>query len=122
MDQHQAEYEERLRRIILHSADVLPREVAQYLTSVALRPTREPAREALSDYKCLVDSIPKEYTDFVISTLSLPDEDAEDDQRHGMHERALGIREIHGFFPESHLNGPFLYLLRQKEQHVSCGR
>ena len=115
MDDQKARYEERLRRIILHSADVLPEEVTKYLAGVSVRPGTEPAHQALRDFKCLVDSIPKQYTDFVISVLLLP-EDAEDYGAHSPRDRLLGIRDVRDFSPESHLRGPFLYLLRKNEE------
>src|SRR5919199_6894976 len=66
------EYENRLHRIVLHSADVLPEKVGTYLSELAKSRNYDTKKDVISrlqDFKPLADSISREFVDFVISAL-----------------------------------------------------
>jgi len=107
--------EERLRRIILNSADALPDRVASYLSGVAAQRSWPPKVQALREYRSLVDHLPRDFVDFALAVLIRrpSDDDAPtwltddgDDFGVGMHVE---------FYPPAHIQGPFLALLRRNE-------
>jgi len=66
------EYENSLHRIVLHSADVLSEKVSFYISELAKSRKYDTQKDVISkiqDFKPLVDSIPREFVDFVISVL-----------------------------------------------------
>lgn len=66
------EYQNRLHRIVLHSADILPEKVGTYLSELAKSRNYDTKKDVISkiqDFKPLADSIPREFVDFVISVL-----------------------------------------------------
>ena len=115
-------YQRRLRKIIFHSADVLPEEVATYLKDMAIHGSAHAIEEALENYRPLVDHLAKAYVDFALKVLimKLPTEDKQDiirwSSRLRIYHDNLGIHESIRCFPPAHIQGPFLYLLRRDEQ------
>ncbi len=118
------EYENRLHRIVLHSADVLPEKVGTYLSELAKSSNYDTKKDVISkiqDFKPLADSITREFVDFVITVLikkpinpenypirrSLINSSPED--------RNFGIDDNSSFMPPAPVQGPFLYLLLNNE-------
>ncbi|ODH02407.1 hypothetical protein A4S05_24365 [Nostoc sp. KVJ20] len=60
------DYEKQLRKIVLHSADIIPEKVAEYLQEVAKYGYTDTKKEILKEYKPLVDHIPKAFVDFAL--------------------------------------------------------
>src|SRR4051812_40342683 len=60
------EYEERLRKTFLDSADVLPAHVSHYLKRVAKHGSSEVQKQVLLYYRPLIEHLPTDYVDFVI--------------------------------------------------------
>jgi hypothetical protein len=118
------EYKNRLHRIVLHSADVLPEKVGSYLGELANSGNYDAKEDVISkiqDFTPLVDSISREFVDFVISVLiqkpinpesypSIPRRITSSSE-----DRNFGINDILKFFPPAPVQGPFLYLLLKKE-------
>lgn len=118
------EYENRLHRIVLHSADVLPEKVGSYLGELANSGNYDAKKDVISkiqDFTPLVDSISKEFVDFVISELIQkpihPENDPSIPRRitSSREDRNFGINDILKFFPPAPVQGPFLYLLLKNE-------
>lgn len=142
------DYEKRLRKILLHSADVIPDKVVEYLREVSQHGYTDTKKQILKESKLLIDYIPKEFVDFALNIFikkprkrryksnqisdndSLIKEDSnltpdfpcylseeiftdEDYEPLGSHK--LGIEDFMDFFPPSHVQGPFLYLLQKNE-------
>ena len=118
------EYENRLHRIVLHSADVLPEKVGTYLSELAKSRNYDTKKDVISkiqDFKPIADSIPREFVDFVITVLikkpinpenhpirrSLINSSSED--------RNFGIDDNSSFIPPAPVQGSFLYLLLNNE-------
>ena len=111
------EYEARLRKIVLWSADVLPDEVASYIRRVAEHGYHEVTKQILNEHRPLIDNLTKEYVDFFLESmlvktvrtstgipvLNYPDP-------HG-----LGIKNDLDFHPASAAQGPFFLLLDENE-------
>ena len=111
------EYLTRLRRIVIHSADVLPREVTDYLKGLAERGRWEVRKQILKDYRPLVDYLAKEYVDLLTEILIKKPRRIADSDDYGFEDlNELGIHDVSEFFPAAHLQGPFLYLLRRNEE------
>lgn len=115
------EFKRRLRKIVLHSADVAPDEVRAYIQGVAAGESHYAKREVFEEFPPLAVHLPKEYVDFCIDFLiAKPEDRADFDPWHGPSPRgtdyhALGIEEHHEFYPPSPIRGPFLRLLRENE-------
>ncbi len=115
-------YQKRLRKIIFHSADVLPGEVAIYLKDIAAHGSVHAIEEALENYRPLVDHLATEYVDFALEVLvmKLRNEDKQDIIRWSsilrIYHDNLGLRERIRCFPPAHIQGPFLFLLRRDER------
>ncbi len=124
------EYENRLRKILLHSADVLPEKVTAYLKGVPERKDPDATKEILKTYRILVDYIPKEFTDFVTDVLIrrprcpiTPDSDLEfaiylAKSHSPRPDPSFGIRDkwdYELFDPPAYIQGPFLYFLTKDE-------
>ncbi|MEP0857954.1 hypothetical protein [Trichocoleus sp. DQ-U1] len=126
------DYKKRLHRIILHSADILPKEVLSYLLSNS--PWFEVKRDILSkpqDYKPLVDHIPSQFVDFVLDFiiktprieidyepyfLEVGDEGWYAEVGDEGWSNNLGISDKSTFLPATPIQGPFLYLLNTNEE------
>src|SRR5437588_8905359 len=73
-------YQKRLQKVIFHSADVLPVEVAAYLKEIATHGSAHAIEEALETYRPLVDHLAKDYVDFALQMLIMnPEEHDTDD-------------------------------------------
>lgn len=112
-------YEQRLRQIVLYSADALPEMVAAYLKEVAESGHEEVKKEVLKEFRALVDYLAKDYVDFALEVLIAKPKkrrtvfsDIYDD----LYDPELGMdKYLLDCFPSSPIQGPFLYLLRQNE-------
>jgi len=110
-----------LRRIVLHSADVAPEKLADYIRRVAASKSHSAKREVFNEFSPLVMHLPREYVDFAIEFLiAKPEDRSAFDGWDGPSSRisdyhALGIEEHHEFYPPSPVRGPFLRLLRENE-------
>ncbi len=118
------EYENRLHRIVLHSADVLPEKVRTYLSELAKSrnyDTKKDVLSSLQDYKPLVDSIPREFVDFTLSVLIKKPVNPENSPSiprritSSIEDRNFGINDDLSFIPPAPIQGPFLYLLLNNE-------
>lgn len=109
--------EERLRTIVISSPNDAPDLVAAYLKEVGSQNEHHRARkEILENTEALARFVPKELVDFMLEVMrEFP---KEDDPRefHQRRSRAFidefGINESDAYYPPSHLQGPFLTLLR----------
>lgn len=117
------EYEQRLRRIVLHSADILPKEVSSYLLSNHhYFDAEKDILNKLQNYKPLVDYIPYQFVDFALDYLiKKPSIDIDYNSyflgvdKEGWSNN-LGISGEYTFIPAAPIQGPFLYLLNQNEE------
>lgn len=117
------EYEASLHRIILNSADVLPEQVEIYLSELATSSNDETKKQVISkiqNFKPLIDSIPKEFVDFVISVLIQKPIKLKNHHyiyriTSSLEDRNFGINHIVDFIPPASIQGPFLYLLFNNE-------
>jgi hypothetical protein len=117
------EYKKRLRRIVLHSADLLPKEVSSYLLSNHHDfDVERDILNKLQDYKPLVDYIPRQFVDFALDCLvKKPSIDIDYNSyfigvtKEGWSNK-LGITGEYTFIPAAPIQGPFLYLLNQNEE------
>ena len=118
------EYENRLHRIVLHSADVLPEKVGTYLSELAKSRNYDTKKDVISriqDFKPLADSIPREFVDFVISVLIKKPINPENHPirrsliNSSPEDRNFGINDNSSFIPPAPVQGPFLYLLLNNE-------
>jgi len=123
------ELEHRLRRIVLHSADVLPEIVSLYLKEIIDMDDADAEEDALKNYHPLVDKIPKDFVDFACNVLIADIEQIKEEHSkyasqmigdsfdleiyNGVYK--LGIADNDEFFPPAHIQGPFLYLLNKNE-------
>ncbi len=117
-------YENRLHRIVLYSADVLPEKVGTYLSELAKSrndDTKEDVISKIQDFKPLADSIPREFVDFVISVLIQKPINLENHPNtprritSSLEDRNFGINDNLSFMPPAPVQGPFLYLLLNNE-------
>lgn len=118
------EYENRLHRIVLHSADVLPEKVGTYLSELAKSRNYDTKKDVISkiqDFKPLADSIPREFVDFTLSLLIQKPINLEDHPSiprritSSLEDRNFGISDNLSFIPPAPVQGPFLYLLLNNE-------
>ncbi|NET54779.1 MAG: hypothetical protein F6K47_00770 [Symploca sp. SIO2E6] len=118
------EYETHLHRIILHSADVLPKKVGTYLSELAKSRNYDSKKDVISkaqDFKPLVDSIPRAFVDFALSVLLQKPINPENYSSipgrvtSSLEDRNFGINYNWSFIPPAPVQGPFLYLLLNNE-------
>ena len=113
---------DRLRKIVIHSADVLPEEVSIYLKEVTQYGYWDAKQAVLAEYRPLVDYLPKAYVDFARAVLiPQPRRRHPTSPRRRTYEREdrlgkLGIEDYRQFYPPSHIQGPFLSLLHKHEE------
>jgi hypothetical protein len=107
--------EERLRRIIINSADALPERVASYLIDIAAQRAWPPKTQALREYRPLVDHLPHEFVDFALAVLLRRSSDDDAPTWRTGDSDDLGIGMQVEFYPPAHVQGPFLALLRGDE-------
>jgi hypothetical protein len=115
--EEQRQYEERLRKTFLASADVLPERVSEYIRRVSERGLWDAKKQVLREYRPLVDHLTSDYVDYVINYLvskprRLPDGSYVVEQE-ALNE--FGIQDNLQFFPPSPIHPPFLYLLNKDE-------
>jgi len=108
------EYEANLRNTILNSADVLPEKVSNYLTKVALSEDSNSIEQAFRENYLLVRHLTSDFVNFAIDTLI-----TKPPTSHGIgvydEFPHYGIETYTGFYPPTHVHGPFLSLLRKDE-------
>ncbi|AOY82180.1 hypothetical protein BJP36_22000 [Moorena producens JHB] len=122
------EYKERLRRIVLYSADILPKEVSSYLLSnYHYFDAEKDILKKFHNYKPLVDYIPHQFVEFALDYL-IKKPSVKIDYKliylnlsfSGVREEGwsnkLGISGDYNFIPAAPIQGPFLYLLNQNEE------
>ncbi|HWG42800.1 MAG TPA: hypothetical protein VN688_08450 [Gemmataceae bacterium] len=107
------EHETRLRKIVLHSADVLPDRVTEYIRTVAEEDRWRAREQILKTFVPLVDHLPAAYVDFALGELIEEPEETDWASFHDMSE--LGIGGAMDYHPPAHVQGPFLRLLRTDE-------
>src|SRR5882724_4828076 len=111
-----SEYEQTLRRIVLHSADVIPAEVAAYIGDVSREGDYHAKKQVLRDSLHVVRYLSREYVDYALDYLILkPTRPRRTTAGVDMDLNRLGINDDLGFFPPSHVQAPFLHLLRVNE-------
>jgi hypothetical protein len=126
---NEKELESRLRKIVLNSADVSPEIVSAYLNEVAENGYSEVKEEVLKEYLPLIDHIPTNFVDFACRVFiadiekyqlerskyasQMIGDNFDLDIYDGIYK--LGIAYDMEFFPPSHLQGPFIYLLKKNE-------
>jgi len=114
---YREEYESRLRSIVLHSADVLPEEVAKYLTQTQKYGDFEAQQQILKAYNPLVNHLAKDYTDFFLN-LFVTKVEKRRAARHEYEDENLDADKVHlhiDFLPPAPFQGPFLYTLAHDE-------
>ncbi len=125
----QKDLESRLRKIVLNSADVSPDIVSAYLNEVAENGHSEVKDEVLKEYLPLIDHIPTNFVDFACRVFIADIDEYQQECSNNASQMIgdnfdldmydgickLGIAYDIEFFPPSHLQGPFLYLIRKNE-------
>src|SRR5437762_7870336 len=106
-------YVSRLRELVLHSADVLPEAVSEYISHVARHGPNDAREEILRSFRPLADQLPRQLADFAIEVITEAHTPAR--RQSYLDEDRLGLANLPGFFPASAIQGPFLYLLRADE-------
>lgn len=121
------ECENRLHKIIVHSADVLPEQVKSYLKELAKSRNGDIKKNLISqiqDFKPLVDSVANEFVDFVLDVLIEKPINLEDLPNHPRRRTSsslddrwqkYSINDTFSFFPPAHIQGPFFYVLLSNE-------
>jgi hypothetical protein len=110
------EYESRLHRIVLESADSIPIEVEAHLNECAGQGLDHQEQAILAHYTRVATQMPRAYADAVIRILAPPKEEEYDAWHHSYDFfDDLGIQRGTEFFPPAPVQGPFLYLLRVNE-------
>src|SRR5436190_1581114 len=84
------EFETRLRKIVLYSADALPERVAEYLRGVSGGAGWKAKEQILTTSVPLVDHLPAEYVNFALREMIASPEEQGRSSFHDMNE--LGIR------------------------------
>lgn len=111
------EYEERLRKTFLDSADVLPAHVSHYLKRVAKHGSSEVQKQVLLHYRPLIEHLPTDYVDFVIDHFMAKPRRRYDGYSSGYELlNKFGIQNNLECFPPSPVQGPFLHLLSNNER------
>jgi hypothetical protein len=111
--QARRDHADRLRKVILHSADALPDRVAEYLSEVAEGRSWRAKEQVLKTFVPLVDHLPAVFVDFALCELIEGPGEEGWASYHDMTE--LGIRGAMDYHPPAHVQGPFLRLLRTHE-------
>jgi hypothetical protein len=103
------EYEERLAKIVLHSADTATSLVASYLDELVSRRSWRGKDQPLKEYGSLVKHLPDRFVDYALAALI---EDKGQLDWSDLGPDRLGIGGSLDFFPAAPIQGPFLPLLR----------
>jgi hypothetical protein len=109
-----AGYAATLRAVLLHSGDVLPEVVQEYLGKVGRSRDRDLQEFVLLTYVPLVDHLPGAYMEFALRVLRYSPKLGYNE--HPFERERLGIARFGRLFPATPTQGPFLYLLRRDEQ------
>jgi hypothetical protein len=120
------EYGTHLRNILLHSADVLPEIVTNYLKEVTKSSYWDTKEEVLKRYWLLVDYITKDFVNFALEVLIKKPKNLETPVNNldaiilslKASEKDFDLGIVEGkrvFEPPAHIQGPFLYLLCKNE-------
>ena len=104
---------DRLRQMVLQSADVLPGEVATYLNEVAAAQDWERSKAVLAEPTALMRHLPAAFANFALSVL-VPRRPR---PGRGYQSDELEVLDSLEFFPPAHIQGPFLGLLHASEEH-----
>jgi hypothetical protein len=107
------EFESRLRKIVLYSADALPDRVAKYIQAVSENGIWSSKDQVLKTFVPLVDHLPAQFVEFALQELIEGREERDWASFHDMSE--LGIRGAMDYHPPAPIQGPFLRLLRTHE-------
>lgn len=111
------EYEKRLRKVVLWSADVLPDQVRAYIQRVREHGFAKAAKQVSNEYRPLIDNLPTEYVDFFIENMTvkmvrtvmgMPVPNYPD-------MKGLGLKGDFDFHPPSPAQGPFFLFLDTNE-------
>ena len=119
--QERRDQEARLRKIVLNSADALPDEVRGYLQELASSHANWDAKkQVLTEHRRLVDHLTKDFVVFVLSYLvrgpaGTSSGSSRSRSLYPGSYKDLDIRHDLDFFPPSHVQGPFLPVLRKDE-------
>jgi hypothetical protein len=111
--ENRRQFESRLRKIVLYSADALPGRVTEYIRTASEEEAWGAREQILKTFVPLVDHLPSEYVDFALREMIEGSDDEGWASFHDMSE--LGIRGAMDFHPPAHVQGPFLRLLRTHE-------
>lgn len=107
-------YQARLIRTLINSADVIPADVAQFLSQSDSAHWH--FRDLVQDeYRPLADHLPSALVDYILRALIIkrPKDSFHSDD--DWYFRNFGLRDDSRYFPPAHVHGPFLYLLRKNE-------
>jgi hypothetical protein len=110
----QEEFESRLRKIVLYSADALPDRVANYLRAVSEGDHWRAKEQVLKTFVPLVDHLPAVFVDFALREMIADPEEEGLSSFHDLNE--FGIEDGLDYHPPAHVQGPFLRLLRTHEE------
>lgn len=111
------EYEKRLRKVVLWSADVLPDQVRAYIQRVKEHGFAKAAKQVMNEYRPLIDNLATEYVDFFIESITvkmvrtamgIPVPNYPD-------MKGLGLKGDFDYHPPSPAQGPFFLLLDTNE-------
>ena len=110
------EFEKKVRRLVLLSADAMPEKVLSYIKRIGRDGGYNATKEVLSQYQPLVDHLATDYVDFVLDYLFVKeDKQGRPSGYSTTYSQKYGIIDNTDYFPPSHIQGPFLYLLRKNE-------
>lgn len=111
------DYEAQLRKIVLYSADVLPKRVSDYIKKVGRRGSWDAIDQVLKEYSPLVNHLTKDYVDYVLNRLIVKPTRGADGSPVMEYEdiKRYGIQDSLKYFPPSPVQGPFLPLLQKDE-------
>lgn len=105
-----ARYFERVRRIILLSADVRPDAVSEFVRQVANVQHHNACRQLLSESRSVATHVPRAYVDALL-TIIIRDREPERDSLSDDYD----FHDLPFFYPPAHAQGPFLPLLQRAE-------
>lgn len=100
-----------LRKLLINVVDNAPEEIAEHLVAVAAEQSRG-ARFFIEYSNRLVEKLPSELVDFLLTVMLPPFGEDPYDFGGVMSFNELGVKHEYLFFPASHLRPPFLALLR----------
>lgn len=108
-------YVDAVRRIVLLSPDVLPEEIATYLKEVARSGDWSRTTKVLAASGALMRTMPADLADFALEAI--PEDIPSGGRSSPLEINGLGFQGRFDYFPASHVQGPFLGLLRADEDN-----